>query len=96
MVIEFLTFPVAADEREAWMAVEEQVWSRFLESQSGFIRKELWVDETDDDQVHAVIWWESHEAWKAIGADTVAEVDERMGEWLRHPTERVYRVARTS
>lgn len=94
MVIELLTFEVAPDERARWLEVEERVWSRFLERQPGFVRKEMWLEEGDDERVHAVIWWETRDQWKAIGAETVAGVDDEMGEWLRQPTMREFRVIR--
>lgn len=96
MVIELLTFDVDPDERDEWLRVEETVWSRFLERQPGFVRKEMWMGPDGDSTVHAVIWWESMQAWKAIGPDTVAAVDERMGRWLRAPTCRAFEVLRTS
>ena len=53
MVIEFLTFAVTPDERVEWMEVEEPTWSRFLERQPGFVRKQLWVDVDEEQHVHA-------------------------------------------
>ena len=67
MVIEMLTFDVDPSERAEWLDVEERVWSRFLEQQDGFVRKEMWLGPEDATAVHAVIWWESMEQWKAIG-----------------------------
>ena len=64
MVIEFLTFTVPAAEQDEWLRIEEQHWSRFLERQDGFVRKEIWRPVHGGDQVHAVIWWESMEHWK--------------------------------
>jgi uncharacterized protein (TIGR03792 family) len=90
MVVEMLTFEVAETEREQWLAIEEHVWSRFLEAQPGFVRKEMWVSSDDSEAVHAVIWWESLEQWKAIGPERVAEVDALMGPWLRDATMRVF------
>lgn len=89
-----LTFAVTPDERAEWLDVEERAWSRFLERQPGFVRKEMWLEEGDDDHVHAVIWWESMEQWKAIGPEAVSEVDHSMGKWLRRPTTRVHHVIR--
>lgn len=86
MVVETLTFEVAESEREQWLAVEEEVWSRFLEAQPGFVRKEMWASCEDPGAVQAVIWWESMDQWKAIGPERVAEVDARMGPWLRDAT----------
>lgn len=94
MVVETLTFRVDPSERAQWLEVEEQVWSRFLEAQPGFVRKEMWVDETDGGHVHAVIWWRSLDEWHAISPTTVAEVDARMGEWFREPRMRSFNVVR--
>ena len=94
MVIEFLTFAVTPDERVEWMEVEERTWSRFLERQPGFVRKQLWVDVDDDQHVHAMIEWESLDQWKAIPHDELAAVDEAMGPWVRACTCRTFEVIR--
>ncbi|MDH3753106.1 MAG: TIGR03792 family protein [Acidimicrobiia bacterium] len=94
MVIELLTFTVSPVDRAQWLEVEERTWSRFLESQDGFVRKEMWVSAADESQVHAVIWWASLAQWKAIGPDAVRAVDDRMGEWFREPTVRTFDVVR--
>ncbi len=94
MVIEFLTFAVTPDERVEWMEVEERTWSRFLERQPGFVRKQLWVDVDDDQHVHALIEWESLDQWKAIPHDELAAVDEAMGPWVRACTCRTFEVIR--
>lgn len=94
MVVELLTFEVDPDERDAWLATEERVWSRYLERQPGFVAKQMWVEEGDEGRVHAVIWWESREQWKAITAEEVARVDADMGAWLRPLTARELRVVR--
>ena len=94
MVIEFLTFAVTPDERVEWMEVEERTWSRFLERQPGFVRKQLWVDVDDDQHVHALIEWESLDQWKAIPNDELAAVDEAMGPWVRACTCRTFEVIR--
>ena len=94
MVIEFLTFAVTPDERVEWMEVEERTWSRFLERQPGFVRKQLWVDVDDDQHVHALIEWESLDQWKAIPHDQLVAVDEAMGPWVRACTCRTFEVIR--
>ncbi len=86
MVVEMLTFEVSETDRAAWLDKEEQVWSRFLEAQPGFVRKEMWVSSDDPTAIHAVIWWESLAQWKAIGPEKVAEVDALMGSLLRDAT----------
>ncbi|MGI9624592.1 MAG: TIGR03792 family protein [Acidimicrobiales bacterium] len=94
MVIEMLTFDVGAEERVNWLQTEERVWSRFLERQAGFIRKQMWVDREDPGRVHALIWWESYDLWKQISPETVAEIDEMMGPLLRESTMRTFDVVR--
>jgi uncharacterized protein (TIGR03792 family) len=95
MVVEWLTFEVSADELEEWLNVEEEVWSRFLETQVGFLRKEMWVERGDVTVVHAVIWWRSEQEWKLITPEEVAAVDARLGSWFREPTMRVFDVVRS-
>lgn len=94
-VIEFLTFHVPVGEREDWLAVEEQHWSRYLERQDGFVRKEMWVSAANPETVHAVIWWASLEQWKAIPADELAAVEAAMGEHERTATCDTYELLRS-
>ena len=96
MVIEFLTFRIPIDERPDWMQIDEATWSRFLERQDGFVRKQIWVDVDDPDHIHAMIEWESLEQWKAIPHDELAAVDVAMGTWMREPTCRTFEVVRDS
>ena len=84
MVIEFLTFQVPPDDLEEWLDVEARHWSRFLERQSGFIRKEMWRSVDDETAVHAVIWWESMEHWKSIPQERLDDVVAAMGPYERH------------
>lgn len=79
MVVEFLTFTVPTDERDAWLSIEERHWSRFLERQRGFVRKQIWSAVDDPTQVHAAIWWESMEDWKSIPAEALGRVVDAMG-----------------
>ena len=79
MVIEMLTFDIDPTERTSWLAIEEANWSRFLEVQDGFVRKEMWGSPDQPNKVHAVIWWESMEQWKAIPQADLDAVIEAMG-----------------
>lgn len=94
MVIEWLTFEVPAHEQVEWLDIEEQIWTRYLQTQPGFVRKEIWTEIEIPDVVHAVIWWESTELWKAITAEQVADVDQRMGDAWRPCTMNVFQVQR--
>lgn len=90
MVIEMLTFPVAGPDRDGWLQADRRIWTSFLETCDGFVRKELWHETPD--VIHAVIWWQTMEHWKAIDATTVARLDADMGTWHREPTCRAFNV----
>jgi uncharacterized protein (TIGR03792 family) len=93
MVIEELQFEVDPADRVQWLEVEEAVWTRFLEAQDGFIRKERWLHDANPRIVSVMIWWATTAQWKRITVEQVDAVDAEMGEWLRPVVaERVYEV----
>jgi len=94
MVVEFLTFTVPLAERDEWLEIEERHWSRFLEQQDGFVRKEVW--QGAGEQIQAVIWWASMEQWKAIPQEDLDRVAEAMGPYEREATCVAYDVLRLS
>jgi uncharacterized protein (TIGR03792 family) len=96
MVVEFLTFTVPVDEQDVWLEIEAQHWTRYLERQPGFVRKEMWTSADDRTRVHAVIWWASLEQWKAIPAEELAEVADAMGTHERHGVCDTFQVLRRS
>lgn len=96
MVIEMLTFVIDPAELDHWLPVEEANWSRFLEAQDGFVRKEMWRSADDPTRVHAVIWWESIEQWHAIPQTDLDAVIEAMGPHEREGTLTVFDVLRES
>ena len=83
MVIEELHFHCEPDERDRFIEAEGLIWTRFLQTCDGFVRKELWLPEDDPGLVVVMIWWASMALWKAISAEQCAEVDARMGDWVR-------------
>jgi hypothetical protein len=82
MLVEFLTVSVDPDELPEWLEVEAEVWSRYFVTLRGFIRNEVWRPADRPGTKHAVILGESREAREYVGADKVAAVDERVGNWL--------------
>jgi uncharacterized protein (TIGR03792 family) len=92
MLVEFLTFRVPRHQRAQWLAVEQVTWSRFLVRQHGFVDKQLWVEQGNDDEIHAVIRWTDEQSWKQIPQDDLDRVDEAMGAYRRTPRARVYEV----
>ncbi len=96
MVVEFLTFEVPIDELDEWMRMEEAHWSRFLERQAGFVRKEMWRNREEPTRIHAVIWWESMEAWSSIPEDELDAVAAAMGPHERQASCTPFDVVRQS
>jgi len=92
VVIELLTFEVEPDELDAWLAVDQRTWTRFLARQDGFIAKQTWVEREQPGTVHAVITWRDEAAWRSIPAADLRAVDEAMGSWRRTPACRMFDV----
>ena len=92
MLVEFLSFRVPRQQRAQWMAVEQVTWSDFLARQAGFVDKQLWVEQGNEDEIHAVIRWADERSWKQIPEDELERVDRAMGAFRRTPAARVYEV----
>lgn len=83
MVIEELHFVVEPQDIEKFLEVEGRIWTGFLKTCDGFLRKETWLPQDEPNTVVVMIWWNSMAQWKSITAAQCDEVDARMGEWLR-------------
>ncbi|NJM46655.1 MAG: TIGR03792 family protein [Alkalinema sp. RU_4_3] len=75
MAIEWLTIEVPEGNRDRFIALDREIWTKFLSSCPGFIRKQVWVNPEKPEQVCLVVEWESREEWKAIDPEALAEVD---------------------
>ena len=83
MIVEMLTFAVKADERAGWLAADARTWTRFLQIQEGFVRKETWIDPEHPDVVRAMIWWADDDSMRRIPAAAMRAINEAMGTWYR-------------
>ena len=83
MVIEELHFMLDPAEVEQFLDVEGRIWTGFLQTCDGFLRKETWLPEDEPGKVVVMIWWNTMAQWKSITPEQCDEVDARMGEWLR-------------
>ena len=77
MILEVLTVRLDPTQREEFIALDREVWTETLRKQPGFLRKEAWIGE-DEDEVTFGVWWESREALAAFPAAVTAELDRRM------------------
>jgi uncharacterized protein (TIGR03792 family) len=83
MVIEELHFTLEPSDVEQFLDVEGRVWTGFLKTCDGFLRKETWLPEDEPGKVVVMIWWNTMAQWKSITSEQCDEVDAQMGEWLR-------------
>ncbi|MDJ0549362.1 MAG: TIGR03792 family protein, partial [Microcystis sp. M49637_WE12] len=44
MVIEWLEFQVKPEAREKFIQKDQEIWTKFLAKQPGFLGKELWIN----------------------------------------------------
>lgn len=77
MILEVLTVRLDPERREEFIALDREVWTETMRTQPGFLRKEAWIGE-DEDEVTFGVWWESREALAAVPAELTAELDRRM------------------
>lgn len=89
MVVEWLEFRVAADQRERYVQVDDDIWTPTLQRYPGFISKETWLDAEDAERVVLMIRWRSREEWQAIPESDLAQVEAMFDQALGIPYELV-------
>jgi uncharacterized protein (TIGR03792 family) len=77
MVIEWLTFAVAPEHREAFIRIDNEIWTAALSQYPGYISKEVWISPDLHDQVVLIVRWQTREQWKAIAQELLDEVEAR-------------------
>ena len=75
MVIEWLGFEVKPELREKFIKEDEKIWTAALNSQDGFLGKEVWLDPRLEDRVYFVIRWQTRQQWKAVPMDLLVETE---------------------
>lgn len=77
MVIEWLKIQVDPALREEYIQKDNEIWTKQLSQQPGYLSKEVWIDPIHTDIVVLVIRWATREAWKAVPSGTLAETEKR-------------------
>lgn len=81
-VIEHLRVKVPAAARQAWLEAEQASWEPWLQSQRGYLGRDLhWDAERQEGQL--LIRWSSRALWHAIPRSEIEQVQERF-ERLAH------------
>ncbi|MGL6098926.1 MAG: TIGR03792 family protein [Fusobacteriaceae bacterium] len=82
--IEELIFKVNSEDIQKFIEIDYEIWTKELSKNISFIRKEVWLSETNPGEIKTVIYWDSYENWKSIDHDSLVETgklfDEKMGE----------------
>ncbi|AFZ33783.1 hypothetical protein Sta7437_0165 [Stanieria cyanosphaera PCC 7437] len=82
MVIEWLKFQVAPESREKFIQKDEQIWTAFLTTCSGFLGKEIWLNPDASDQIVIVAHWQTREQWKAIPQKLLAQTEAKFAQQM--------------
>lgn len=76
VVIEWLKFRVAAEERERFIQIDEEIWTPALAQYPGFLGKEVWIS-VNPEEVAFIVRWRTREEWKAIPVEFLQEIDRK-------------------
>ncbi|HEY9763444.1 MAG TPA: TIGR03792 family protein [Trichocoleus sp.] len=82
MVIEWLKFRMAPENREQYIQLDTDIWTAALQGYPGFVSKEVWIDPADAETVICVIRWSSREQWKSIAEAELAKVTQAFDQAL--------------
>lgn len=72
--VEYLVFKVDSALVEQFIELDHEIWTGHLKEHSGFISKEIWINENDKEEITAVIYWNSYQEWKAIPEKELQEI----------------------
>ncbi len=75
MVIELLIVEVAAEDREKYLQIDREIWTKAIAHFPGFINKEVWLNPDKPTEVNLVIRWRSREEWKSISTQLLADIE---------------------
>jgi len=65
--VEYLIFQLEDPKMiDRFIELDHTIWTAYLESNPGFIAKEVWVNEENPGELHTVVIWETMEQWKVI------------------------------
>ncbi|MBP0021272.1 MAG: TIGR03792 family protein [Cyanobacteria bacterium SBLK] len=76
MIIEWLKFKVAAEERERFIQIDEDIWTEALAKYPGFLGKEVWLS-PNPEEVALIVRWRTKADWSAIPVDVLQKTERR-------------------
>lgn len=75
MVVEWQRVKVRPEVRDRYLEKDAEIWTTGLESEPGFLGKEVWLGE--DGEVVLLIRWRSREEWQDIPPERLEELERR-------------------
>ncbi len=75
VVVELLIVEVTAEDREEYLQIDREVWTKAIAQFPGFINKEVWLNPYAPTEVILVIRWRSRQEWKAISVQLLEEIE---------------------
>jgi uncharacterized protein (TIGR03792 family) len=94
MAVEFLRVTCPPGKRDAFIRQDHEVWTRGLETQSGFLGKEAWCCPELPGEVLLVNHWESRAHLDAISSEWRARQEAAMGDLFMPTTSEIFHVTR--
>jgi uncharacterized protein (TIGR03792 family) len=77
VVIEFLKFEVKVEKQADFIQKDHEIWTKALSEYPWFIRKEVWINAENPQEIVMVIWMRSRQEWKSIPAEKVNEIQKQ-------------------
>ncbi len=75
VVVELLIVEVATEDREKYLQIDREIWTKVIAQFPGFISKEVWLNPQAPTNVMLIIRWRSREEWKAISVELLQEIE---------------------
>lgn len=82
MVIEWLKFRVAPNNREAFIQADDAIWTMALSTYPGYLGKTIWLSPNEPAALILIIQWASREQWKAIPEADLEAIEQRFDQAL--------------
>ena len=74
-IVEELRLEVPAPFKKVWLETEKTIWEPWLNSQKGFLGRQLFWNK-DKEEALILVNWESKKLWKTISIEEVNKVQE--------------------
>jgi uncharacterized protein (TIGR03792 family) len=89
MTVELLRFRVEPERADAFVTRNEEIWTRALRDQPGFLRREILIG-SERDEIVILVYWRDREALEAFPPEKLARLEARMRDLVVHQEQWVF------